>query len=72
MKLITQENWDKTPKDYKGIWTIEREDIPNWNKIRTNYVGKKTLLTATANGTGLMVEGIHFKIVDKSPLTKEN
>ena len=63
MKLITQENWDKTPSDYKGVWTTERTDWPEWERVKDSFMGKKTLLTASPKGTALMVEGIHFQIV---------
>lgn len=40
--IIAQSVYDNTPNDYKGVWDTERYDIPNWDKIREMYIGKRT------------------------------
>ena len=59
MKQITQAEWDAIPDCNKDVWTTERTDLPNWEKVREKYLGKRTLL----EGYCLLVEGLSFEIV---------
>lgn len=36
MRKITLSEYNSIPKDYRGIWTVERWDLPNWAEIREN------------------------------------
>jgi len=69
MRKITLSEYDSIPKDFRGIWTVERWDIPNWNEIREKYMGKRTMMVYD-NGTCLLVEGLSFEIVDDSSWKK--
>ena len=64
MLQITQEEYDAKHSDFKGTWTTERDDWPNWNEVRDQYVGKRTML-GYDNGSCLLIEGMHFEIVEK-------
>lgn len=63
MKKITLQEYLSPPADYRGIWTTERWDIPGWEKIREQHMGKRTMLVYD-NGTCLLVEGMGFEITD--------
>lgn len=45
--------------DFRGVWTTERTDWPDWPQVRERYMGKRTLF----DGRSLQVEGISFEIV---------
>lgn len=62
MKKITLSEYNSTPEAYRGIWTVERWDLPNWGEMRAKHMGKRTLMVYD-NGTKLLVEGLGFEIV---------
>ena len=63
--------YNAIPEDYRGIWTAERRDLPNWAEIREKHIGKRTMMVYD-NGTCLLVEGMGFVIVDDSSWKKPN
>ena len=65
MRKITLSEYNAIPENYRGIWTIERWDLPDWAEIRKRHIGKRTMMVYD-KGTCLMVEGIGFEIVDDS------
>lgn len=69
MKKITLSEYNAIPEDYRGIWTVERRDLPNWAEIREKHIGKRTMMVYD-NGTCLLVEGMGFEIVDDSSWKK--
>ena len=69
MKKITLSEYNSTPKDYRGIWTVERRDLPDWAEMREKYMGKRTLMVYD-NGTKLLVKGLGLEIVDDSSWKK--
>ena len=69
MRKITLSEYNSIPKDYRGIWTTERWDLPDWEKMRTTHMGKRTMMVYD-KGTCLLVEGIGFEIVDDSSWKK--
>lgn len=58
MIRMTLSEYLRVPKDYRGVWTNERWDIPNWADIREKHLGKRTLMTNINGGTCLVVEGM--------------
>jgi hypothetical protein len=71
MKQITLQEFENMPKDYRSIWTIERWDHPDWIHIRADYLGKRTMLCLDKNGaTVLLIEGLHFEIIDTGHQTE--
>ena len=62
MKTITQEQWNKTPSCYKGVWTTERTDLKDWDEVRHLYMGKKTLMDHREGASVLLIEGLSFVI----------
>ena len=57
MYTITQEQLNKVPNDYKGIYSSD-------NIHGTNYDGLKTLLIwEEGKGTVLLIENFGFKVV---------
>ena len=57
------------PENYRGVWTTERWDIPDWENLRKNHMGKRTLMVYD-KGTCLLVEGLSLEIVDDSSWKK--
>lgn len=54
MKIISKEEFDKIPDDYKGV--CEGMDIPEWKGRRTAFL--------PGCGTTLFIEGVHFLVVE--------
>lgn len=50
MIRMTLSEYLRVPKDYRGVWTNERWDIPNWADIREKHLGKRTLMTNINGG----------------------
>ena len=69
MKKIILSEYNAIPENYRGIWTVERWDLPDWAEIREKHIGKRTMMV-NDNGTCLLVEGIGFEIVDDSTWKK--
>ena len=69
MRKLTLSEYNSIPKDYRGIWTVERWDLPNWAEIREKHMGKRTMMVYD-KGTCLLVEGLGFEIVDDSAWKK--
>jgi len=69
MRKITLSEYNAIPEDYRGIWTVERWDLPDWAEIRERHIGKRTMMV-NDNGTCLLVEGMGFEIVDDSTWKK--
>lgn len=69
MKKIILSEYNAIPENYRGIWTVERWDLPDWAEIREKHIGKRTMMV-NDNGTRLLVEGIGFEIVDDSTWKK--
>ena len=59
MIRMTLSEYLRKPKDYRGEWTTERWDIPNWKEERKKYMGKRTLMTNVDGATCLVVEGFY-------------
>lgn len=60
MRKITLSEYNAIPEDYRGIWTVERWDLPDWADLREKHIGKRTMM-AYDNGTCLLVEGWGLK-----------
>lgn len=65
MRKITLSEYNAIPENYRGIWTVERWDLPDWAELRKEHIGKRTMMVYD-KGTCLLVEGIGFEIVDDS------
>ena len=65
MRKITLSEYNAIPENYRGIWTVERWDLPDWAELRKKHIGKRTMMVYD-KGTCLLVEGIGFEIVDDS------
>ena len=50
MIKITLSEYNALPKYCRGVWSIERDDLPNWAEIRDQHMGKRTMLH-NDNGT---------------------
>lgn len=65
MIKITREQWDSICADYKGEWQDYHNDHPEWTGKK---VVMSTCITENPNELcKLLVEGVHFEIVDTSP-----
>ena len=69
MKRMTLSEYLAVPEDYRGVWTTERWDIPDWENLRKSHMGKRTLMVYD-KGTCLLVEGLSLEIVDDSSWKK--
>ena len=55
MRKITLSEYNAIPENYRGIWTVERWDLPDWAEIRKRHIGKRTMMVYD-KGTCLLVE----------------
>lgn len=58
--IITRKAYEAVHPDCRSVWTTERTDWAGWDLIRSQYMGKRTLMT---NGC-LYIEGIGLTITD--------
>jgi hypothetical protein len=63
MRQITIAEYNAIHTDFRGIWTTERDDWPDWPEIRHKYIGKRTMMAGDGKCT-LLVEGLGFEIVE--------
>ena len=70
MLRMTLSEYFRKPKDYRGVWTTERWDLPDWEKEREKYMGKRTLMTNIDGATCLVIEGMSLEIIDDSDWKK--
>lgn len=66
MKQITLAEYNKIGKDFRSIWTTERDDLPDWPEKRHLYMGKRTMMSGDGSCT-LLIEGLSFEIIDDRP-----
>lgn len=59
LPTMTKGEYLAHPADYRSVWTTERTDLANWQDVRHQYMGKRTLM----RGGCLEIEGISFLIV---------
>lgn len=57
---MTLSEYLAVPEDYRGVWTTERWDIPDWETRRKSHMGKRTLMVYD-KGTCLLVEGLSLE-----------
>ena len=65
MVYVSQSQYDNTPKDFKGVWDVERWDLPDWESKRERYMGKRTIMPPFSlfDTTCLLIEGNGMEIV---------
>ncbi len=68
MQTILLSEYNKLHSDFRGVWTTERHDMPDWAEERDKYMGKRTMLSDGC----LLVEGLGFEIIDDSLPNKRN
>ena len=72
MIQITLSEYNALHEDFRGVWDVERDDLPDWPEVRDKYMGKRTMLHYDDGATVLLVEGRDFEIVgDDSPTLSE-
>ena len=49
MKRMTLSEYLAVPENYRGVWTTERWDIPDWENLRKSHMGKRTLMYGHEN-----------------------
>ncbi len=59
MLKLSKSKYEAIHPDFRGVWTTERTDIPNWDKLRHQFIGKRTLVHDNA----LQIEGLSFEIL---------
>ncbi len=70
MLRITLSEYNALHEDFRGVWDVERDDLPIWPEIRDKYMGKRTMLHYDDGATVLLVEGRDFEIVGDDSLTR--
>lgn len=66
---VSQEKWDSIYSDYKGTWRDYYDECPEWKGRKTVMSG---CITEDPTELGkLLVEGVHFIIVDKVPVERK-
>lgn len=63
MLRIFRSEYDATHSDFKGVWTTERDDQPNWERDRHLYMGKRTIMSGDGS-CSLCIEGLSLKIYE--------
>ena len=61
MKQIKESEYNAIHADFRGVWTTERDDWPDWPDVRHKYLGKRTMMDGPP--VGLLIEGLHFEII---------
>ena len=67
---MTEAEYLKKPADYRGIWTTERTDWKDWDQVRHQYMGKRTLMVFENGAASLVIEGMGLDITPNEPLLK--
>lgn len=62
-RRITEAEYAATPSSYRSVWTTERTDWPQWEEVKSKYMGKRTLMVGENGGSYLLVEGMGLEIV---------
>lgn len=55
---LTESEYNEIHPDFRSTWTSERYDIDNWEQVRHQYMGKRTLMrdhTLYIEGFGLTI-----------------
>lgn len=62
LRRMTIEEYESIPADYRGVFTIHRTDISNWDQYKYKVLGKRTMLDSLNGVTTLFIEGQDFII----------
>ena len=57
--ILTEGNYNAIHSDYRSVWSTERTDYPDWDSIREQYMGKRTLMRNFV----LHIEGMTLVII---------
>lgn len=57
--ILTEGNYNAIHSDYRSVWSTERTDYPDWDSIREQYMGRRTLMRNFA----LHIEGMTLVII---------
>jgi len=63
MTIMTEEAYLRIHPDFRSVWTTERPDWKDWDSIREQYIGKRTMMVSKGGGSSLAIEGISFLII---------
>lgn len=69
MRQLTLRDYLNIHGEYRGIWTTERWDLPDWASIRDKYMGRLTMTNLEGGRTTLLIEGLHFDIIDRDGIS---
>lgn len=63
--VIAESVYNNTHKDFKGVWDTERDDWEDWEKVRSQYMGRRTWMPPFSlfNKTCLLVDGLTLDII---------
>lgn len=58
--VLTKQAYEAIHPDYRSVWTTERTDWAGWDLLRSQYMGKRTLMRHGC----LYVEGMGLTITN--------
>lgn len=70
MRRITLQEYNAIHPDFRGVWTTERTDWPDWEDQRESLMGKRTLMSDDGK-CSLLIEGVGFVILEWSAVLND-
>ncbi len=71
MLTITESEYYAVPKELRGRWSAERTDWGDWDDVRRDYMGMRTLFVNEPDGSeAMLIDGLTFRIVLDEPKQK--
>lgn len=61
LEILSMEQYLAIPGCYRSVWSTERTDMPEWDKMRHLYIGQKTMM----RGGSLDIQGMSFVIKEE-------
>lgn len=62
--VLTRAEYERIHSDFRGVWTTERTEWPDWSEVREQYMAKRTLLRGVNGVPTLFIEGCGLTIID--------
>lgn len=63
MRYLLLSEYNAIHSDFRGVWTTERDDQPDWNLERHKYMGKRTMMAGDGS-CSLLIEDMSFRVMD--------
>ena len=63
MHRMLVSEYDNTHSDFRGIWSTEHANEPDWAEVRHLYIGKRTIMAGDGKCT-LLIEGLSLALYE--------